>query len=86
MMDSRAVARAVMATAAASQFRAESLAPGKVPSLRDGFMTSQALFERVLEQMIGVVDNIWLGTPHNLNRDYEGRELAPRIAHEHPVL
>ena len=74
-----------MATVPASLFRAESQAPGKVPSLRDGFMTSQAPFERVLQQTIGVVDNIWLGTPHNLYLEYEGRELAPRIAHEHPV-
>lgn len=89
MMASRAVTRAVMATAAASLFVPDSLAPGQVPLLREGFAASQALFERILDQTFGVAEGIWLGTPYNLNLEHERGELAPRmgeIAHEHLVL
>jgi pimeloyl-ACP methyl ester carboxylesterase len=89
MMTSRAVARSVMATAAASLFRPETLAQGQLPGFRDEAAMSRALFERVLEQTCAVSEGIWLGTPYNLNLEYERRELAPRmreIFHEHIVL
>lgn len=89
MMTSRGVARAVMATAAASLFQPDSLAPGKIPSMREGLATAQALFERILDQTTNVSEGVWLGTPYNLNLEYERHELAPRmpeIGHEHLVL
>lgn len=89
MMTSRAATRAVMATAATSLFRPETLMQGQVPGFRDGSAASQTLFERLLEQTCGVSEGIWLGTPYNLNLEYEQRELAPRmqeISHEHLVL
>jgi len=89
MMTNRAVARSVMATAAASLFRPETLIEGQTPGFRDAAATSRALFERVLEQTCAVSEGIWLGTPHNLNLEYERRELASHmqeIFHEHLVL
>jgi non-heme chloroperoxidase len=89
MMTSRGVARAVMATAAASLFQSESLAPGKIPSMREGFAAAQALFERILDQTVGVSEGVWLGTPYNLDLEHQRHELAPRmreIEHEHLVL
>jgi pimeloyl-ACP methyl ester carboxylesterase len=89
MMTSRAVARAMMATAAPSLFRPESLLQGQMPGFREGLAASQALFEHILEQTCGVSEGVWLGTPYNLNLEYELRELAPRmreIVHEHLVL
>lgn len=89
MMASRAVTRAVMATAAASLFQPETLMQGQVPRFREGIAASHALFERVIEQTFGVSEGIWIGTPHNLNLEYERRELAPRmqeIENEHLVL
>ncbi len=89
MMHSRSVARAVMATAAASLFQPKTLAPGQMPLFRAEAAVSRARFERILEQTFGVSAGIWLGTPYNLNLEYERRELAARmheIAHEHLVL
>ncbi len=90
MMTNRAVARAMMATAAPSLFRPESLLHGQVPGFREELAaTTQALFERILEQTWAVSEGIWLGTPYNLNLEYERCELAPRIreiGHEHLVL
>ena len=89
MMTSRAIGRSVMATAAASLFRPETLAQGQLPRFCDESALSRALFERVLEQTYGVSEGIWLGTPYNLNLEYERSELAPRmreIFHVHLVL
>ncbi len=89
MMQSRTVTRAVMATAAASLFQPDSLAAGQFPLFREDMAAMQSLFERILEQTFSVSEGIWLGTPHNLNLEYERQELAPRmaeIAHEHLVL
>lgn len=89
MMTSRAITRAVMATAAATLFQPETLAQGQVPCFREGMTASHALFERILEQTFSASEGIWLGTPYNLNLEYERRELAPRmaeIAQEHLVL
>src|SRR6185295_1447037 len=60
MMASKQVTRAVMATAAASLFVPESLAPNMVPKFRDGLGDAQALFERILEQTFGVSEGIWI--------------------------
>jgi len=89
MMASKEVTRAVMATAAASLFVPESLAPGATPRFRDGVETMQALFERILDQTFGVSEGIWIGTPVNLTRERESGELArrmPEIHHPHLVL
>ena len=89
MMESRAVARAVMATAAASLFVPASLMPGSVPQYRDNLAETHGLFERLLEQTFSASEGVWLGTPHNLNLEKLRQELAPRmpeIVHEHLVL
>jgi pimeloyl-ACP methyl ester carboxylesterase len=89
MMASRDVTRAVMATAAASLFVPESLAPNTVPRFRAGLGELQALFERILEQSFGVSEGVWIGTPFNLNRERESGELQRRmreIGHPHLVL
>jgi non-heme chloroperoxidase len=80
MMASREVTRAVMATAAASLFVPESLAPNLVPRFREGLGNLQAFFERVLEQSFGVSEGIWIGTPFNLNLEDMSGELQRRMS------
>jgi pimeloyl-ACP methyl ester carboxylesterase len=70
-------------------FEPDSLSPGKVPQFREGRRASQALFRKVVDQTFSVSEGIWLGTPYNLNLEYERRELAsrmPEITKEHLVL
>jgi pimeloyl-ACP methyl ester carboxylesterase len=89
MMTSREITRAVMATAAASLFVPDSLAPNTMPRFREGLGELQAFYERLLEQAFGVSEGIWLGTPVNLNLERESRELErrmPEIGHPHLVL
>src|SRR5258707_7291463 len=87
MMASREVTRAVMATAAASLFVPESLAPNMMPRFRDGLGEIKAFYERILEQTFGVSEGIWLDTPFNLNLERESRELERRMAEiRHPPL
>lgn len=89
MMASREVTRAVMATAASSLFVPDSLAQNAVPRFREGLGDIQRLFERILEQTFGVSEGIWIGTPLNLNRERESKELERRMAeirHPHLVL
>jgi non-heme chloroperoxidase len=89
MMKSRCVTRAMMATAAASLFEPESLAPNVVPRFREGTGNVQAFFERVVEQTFGVAEGIWIGTPYNLNLERESGELErrmPELRHPHLVL
>jgi non-heme chloroperoxidase len=89
MMASKEVTRAVMATAASSLFVPESLAPHSVPRFREGLGDIQRLFERILEQTFSVSEGIWIGTPVNLNREWESKELERRMAeirHPHLVL
>ena len=89
MMTSREVTRTVMATAAASLFVPESLAPNTMPRFREGLGEIQAFYERILEQTFGVSEGIWLGTPFNLNLERESGELErrmPEILHPHLVL
>jgi pimeloyl-ACP methyl ester carboxylesterase len=88
-MASKDLPPALMATAAVSLFVPESLAPNVIPRFRDGLGEIQALFERILEQTFGVSEGIWIGTPVNLTRERESRELALRMAeihHPHLVL
>jgi pimeloyl-ACP methyl ester carboxylesterase len=89
MMASRELTRAMMATAASSLFVPESLAPNVIPRFREGLGEIQALFERILDQTFGVSEGIWIGTPVNLTRERESRELELRMAeihHPHLVL
>jgi pimeloyl-ACP methyl ester carboxylesterase len=89
MMDSRELARTVMATAASTLFVPESLLPGEVPRFREGLGTLQAFYERLLNNTFGVSEGIWLGTPFNLNLERESGELErrmPEISHPHLVL
>jgi pimeloyl-ACP methyl ester carboxylesterase len=89
MMASRDVTRTVMATAATSLFVPESLASNAIPKFRHGLEDVQALFDRILEQTFSVSEGIWIGTPVNLTRERESRELERRIPdlhHPHLVL
>ena len=89
MRGSRALCRTVMATAAASLFVPASLAAGEAPAFREGTTAQRPLFEKIVEQTFGVSEGVWIGTPRNLNLEYERRELEPRIAeigHEHLML
>lgn len=89
MMASRDVTRSVMATAAASLFVPESLAPNMVPRFREGLGNLKAFFERIMEQTFGVSEGVWIGTPFNLNRERESGELErrmPEIRQPHLVL
>ncbi|TYL83388.1 alpha/beta fold hydrolase [Bradyrhizobium cytisi] len=89
MMASKTLTRAVMATAASSLFVPESMAPNAIPRFREGVNEIQALFDRIIEQTFGVSEGIWIGTPVNLTRERESRELERRMAdigHSHLVL
>lgn len=89
MMASKELTRTVMATAASSLFVPESLAPSAIPRFREGLGEIPALFDRIIEQTFGVSEGIWIGTPFNLNREKESRELErrmPEIQHPHLVL
>lgn len=89
MMASKDLTRTVMATAASSLFVPESMLPNAIPRFRDGLGETQALFDRIIEQTYGVSEGIWIGTPVNLTRERESRELErrmPEIRHPHLVL
>jgi pimeloyl-ACP methyl ester carboxylesterase len=89
MQASKDVTRAGMATAAASLFLADSLAPGSMPKFRAGVEEMQRLFDRIIDQTYGVAEGIWFGTPHNLNIEFENGEVARRmteLTHEHLVV
>jgi pimeloyl-ACP methyl ester carboxylesterase len=89
MMASRELTRTVMATAASSLFLPDSMMPNTVPQFRDRIGATAALFERIVEQTFGVAEGIWIGTPVNLTRERESRELErrmPEIRHPHLVV
>ena len=89
MMASKELTRTVMATAASSLFEPDSMAPNAIPRFREGLGEIQALFDRIIEQTFGVSEGIWIGTPVNLTRERESRELERRmseIRHPHLVL
>jgi len=89
MMASKELTRTIMATAAASLFVPNSMAPNAVPRFRDGLGETRALFDRIIDQTFGVSEGIWIGTPVNLTLERERRELERRMAelrHPHLVL
>lgn len=89
MMASKDLTRTIMATAASSLFVPESMAPNAVPRFREGLKDIQALFDRIIEQTFGVSEGIWIGTPVNLTKERESRELErrmPELKHPHLVL
>lgn len=89
MMASKELTRTVMATAASSLFVPESMVPNAIPRFREGLGEIEALFDRIIEQTFGVSEGIWIGTPVNLTREREGKELVrrmPEIWHPHLVL
>jgi len=89
MMASKDLTRTIMATAASSLFLPESMAPNAVPRFREGLKDIQALFDRIIEQTFGVSEGIWIGTPVNLTKERESRELErrmPELKHPHLVL
>jgi pimeloyl-ACP methyl ester carboxylesterase len=63
--------------------------PNAIPRFREGLTEIQALFDRIIEQTFGVSEGIWIGTPVNLTRERESKELErrmPEIGHPHLVL
>ncbi|MHC4053040.1 alpha/beta fold hydrolase [Bradyrhizobium sp. 25ACV] len=89
MMASKELTRTIMATAASSLFVPESMAPNAIPRFREGLPEIQALFDRIIDQTFGVSEGIWIGTPVNLTREKESRELERRmqqLRHPHLVL
>jgi pimeloyl-ACP methyl ester carboxylesterase len=89
MMESKELTRTIMATAASSLFVPESMLPNVVPRFREGSKDIQALFDRIIEQTFRVSEGIWIGTPINLTRERESRELErrmPELRHPHLVL
>lgn len=79
IMTSREVTRLIMATAAASLFVPESLAPNTMPRFREGLGELQASYERILEQTFGVSEGVWPGTPFNLNLERESGDPERRM-------
>lgn len=89
MMQSRELCRTIMATAAASLFVPATLAAGHAPMFQEGITRSRELFEKISGQAFGVSEGVWIGTPTNLNLEYQHQELVPlmaNIVHEHLVL
>lgn len=79
-----------LGVAMATLFKPETLIPGTELEFRQ--TTSQAqkdLFEQIVAQSRTVSDGIWLGTPHNLNLEFESGALAAHmggIAQPHLVV
>ena len=89
MMASKELTRSVMATAASSLFVPESMAPNMIPRFRAGLEDIEVFFDRIIEQTFGVSEGVWIGTPVNLTRERQSRELERRMAeirHPHLVL
>ncbi|MBR1132136.1 alpha/beta fold hydrolase [Bradyrhizobium iriomotense] len=89
MMMNKELTRTIMATAASSLFVPESMAPNAIPRFREGLGEIEALFDRIIDQTFGVSEGIWIGTPVNLTREKESRELErrmPELRHPHMVL
>jgi pimeloyl-ACP methyl ester carboxylesterase len=89
MMASKELTRTVMATAASSLFVPESMLPNAIPRFREGLGEIQGLFDRIIDQTFGVSEGIWIGTPVNLTRERERKQLErrmPEIRHPHLVL
>src|SRR3954462_7483944 len=89
MMASKELTRTVMATAASSLFVPESMLPNAIPRFREGLDEIQVLFDRIIDQTFGVSEGIWIGTPVNLTRERERKQLErrmPSIGHSHLVL
>jgi non-heme chloroperoxidase len=89
MMASKELTRTVMATAASSLFVPESMLPNAIPRFREGLDEIQVLFDRIIDQTFGVSEGIWIGTPVNLTRERESKQLErrmPEIPHRHLVL
>ncbi|MCP3394811.1 alpha/beta hydrolase [Bradyrhizobium sp. CCGB12] len=89
MMASKELTRSVMATAASSLFVPESMAPNMIPRFRPGLEDIEVFFDRIVEQTFGVSEGVWIGTPVNLTRERQSRELERRMAeirHPHLVL
>ncbi|WP_298877530.1 alpha/beta hydrolase [uncultured Bradyrhizobium sp.] len=87
MMASKQLTRTIMATAASSLFVPESMAPNATPRFREGVGEIRTLFDRIVDQTFSVSEGIWIGTPVNLTREKESRELERRMKElDHPHL
>lgn len=88
MMADHNVARSVMATAASSLFDPSSLAQG-LPKFRREVGEARLHFERILKQTATLSEGVWIGTPFNLNLEFNSGELArrmPGMIHPHLVV
>jgi len=79
MKSAKAVTRAVMASAAPSLFRPETLAQGASPAFLDAASELARLYDRIIDQTFGVSDGIWLGTPFHLDRAARSGGLVGRM-------
>jgi len=90
MSESRDMSWAVMATAAPTLFKPESLAPGNMPEYADQVSQDQKdLYELLIDKTMVLSDGIWLGTAVNLTKDFKSGELRTRqrdIQHQHLIL
>lgn len=90
MKASRDLAFAGLASAAPSLFKPETLVAGQVPQFSPMASAQQKeLFARIVDRTRVLSDGVWIGTPHNLAREWETKTLAaqmPRMKHEHLVL
>ncbi len=81
---------AVLASAAPTLFRPETLVAGQAPQFADTAAEPQrTLFKLLVERTRVLSDGVWFGTPHNLSLEWESKALAakmPSMTHEHLVL
>ncbi|MCG5235263.1 alpha/beta fold hydrolase [Xanthobacter oligotrophicus] len=84
----RELTRQVLASTAMSLFEPESLAEGPARFKPDAGPRA-SLFERIVDQTMGVSDGIWSGTPVTLTKEAASGELKARmgtITHPHLVV
>lgn len=90
MSESRDMSWAVMATAAPTLFKPESLAPGNVPEYADHVSQEQKdLYELLIDKTMALSDGVWQGTAVNLTKDFQSGELRARqgeVQHQHLIL
>ena len=86
MKQSRELTRQILAATAMSLFEPGSLARGPARFKPDAGARA-GLFERIVNQTMGVSDGIWFGTPDTLTKEARSGELKARMgAIRHPHL
>lgn len=92
MKADKALTREIMATTAPSLFAPETLLPNPgparfLPQVTAGDGARARLFNRIVDQVSGVSDGIWFGTPDTLTKEARSGELKAKMgAIRHPHL